>query len=70
MPCEDAGRWCLRDSARGVIPLAKRLATPWPLVAASGGAPVTVFGEWNGYALLPLGVLAEGRLIDLGDKVS
>ena len=66
VPCEHEGRWCLRDAAGGVVPLAKRLVSPWPLVAASGGAPVTVFGEWGGRALLPLGVFAEGRFIDLG----
>ena len=68
LPCEHAGRWCLRDATGELVPLAKRLATPWPLVAASGGAPVTVFGEWNGHALLPLSVIAEGRFISLGDK--
>ncbi len=70
LPCEHEGRWCLRDAAGGVVPLAKRLASPWPLVAVSGGAPVTVFGEWDGHALLPLGVFTEGRFIDLGDKTS
>ncbi len=68
LPCEHDGRWCLRDAAGGIAPLAKRLASPWPLVAASGGAPVTVFGEWDGHALLPLSVIAGGRFIDLGDK--
>lgn len=69
LPCEHEGRWCLRDVTEGMVPLAKRLANPWPLVAASGGAPVTVFGEWDGHALLPLSVIAEGRFINLGDKV-
>ncbi len=69
LPCEHAGRWCLRDATGGFVPLAKRLASPWPLIAASGGAPVTVFGEWDGRALLPLSVFAEGRLIDLGGRV-
>lgn len=68
LPCEHNGRWCLRDATGGLAPLAKRLASPWPLVAASGGAPVTVFGEWDGHTLLPLSVIAEGRFIDLGDK--
>ena len=70
LPCEHEGRWCLRDATGGMVPLAKRLASPWPLVAASGGVPVTVFGEWDGHALLPLSVIAEGRFIDLGDNVS
>ena len=70
LPCEHEGRWCLRDAAGAVVPLAKQLASPWPLVAASGGTPVTVFGEWNGRALLPLSVFAEGRFIDLGNRAS
>ena len=70
LPCEHGGRWCLRDATGGLVPLAKRLESPWPLVAASGGAPVTVFGEWDGHALLPLSVFAEGRFIDLGDRAS
>ncbi len=70
LPCEYEGRWCLRDATGGIVPLAKRLANPWPLIAASGGAPVAVFGEWDGHALLPLSVVAAGRFIDLGDKMS
>ena len=70
VPCEHAGRWSLRDATGGMVPLAKRLASPWPLVAASGGAPVTVFGEWDGQALLPLSVMAEGRFINLEARTS
>ncbi len=69
LPGEREGFWCLRDAAGGVVPLAKQFANPWPLAAASGGVPVTVFGEWDGYSLLPLGVFAEGRFIDLGGKL-
>ena len=32
----------------------------WKLFASSGGQPVDLFGEWDGRALLPLGILAEG----------
>ena len=70
LPCEHGGRWCLRDAAGGMVPLAKRLASPWLLVAACGGTPSTVFGEWDGHALLPLSVVAGGRFIDLGGTVS
>ncbi len=70
LPCEYEGRWCLSDATGGMVSLAKRLANPWPLVAASGGAPVTVFGEWDGHTLLPVSVFAEGRFIDLGGRAS
>ncbi len=58
--------WSLRDAAGAVVPLARAFANPWPLLAASGGAPVTIFGEWDGRALLPLSVLDGDRFIDLG----
>ena len=70
VPCRQDERWVLRDATGAVIPLAREFANPWPLVAASGGAPVPVFGEWNGRALLPLSVIAEGRFIALGGKLS
>jgi hypothetical protein len=35
------------------------------LLALSGGEPVDVFGEWNGRALTPLSVHAEGVLVGL-----
>ncbi|MBE7217950.1 MAG: SWIM zinc finger family protein [Caulobacteraceae bacterium] len=66
MPARQGERWTLRDGAGASVPLAREFADPWPLAAVSGGAPVTVFGEWNGRALLPLGAFAEGRFVALG----
>ncbi len=34
----------------------------WQLLAVSGGHPVGIMGEWDGYELTPLSVMAEGRL--------
>ncbi len=62
----DGGNWRLRDAAGNAVDLAREFAQPWPLLAVSGGRPVTVFGEWNGRVLLPLGVVAEGRFVALG----
>ena len=69
--CTDAdgnttGNWSLRDRDGAVVPLAGSVAHAWPLLAVSGGAPVTVFGEWDGRALLPLSVMAGGRFVALG----
>ena len=36
-----------------------------PLLALSGGEPVDLFGEWDGWALTPLSVHAEGALVGL-----
>ena len=35
----------------------------WSLLALSGGYPLTVFGEWDGEAFLPLGAWVEGRFV-------
>jgi hypothetical protein len=35
------------------------------LLALSGGGPVDLFGEWDGWALTPLSVHAEGALVGL-----
>jgi hypothetical protein len=53
------GTWHVRDAAGNVLPLGG--GAPWKLLAASGGHPVALAGEWNGQALYPLGVFANGR---------
>jgi hypothetical protein len=57
---ERAGeRWLLRDRAGAVVQLAPGFAHGWRLLALSGGHPLTLFGEWDGLALLPLSIWAE-----------
>jgi hypothetical protein len=69
LPLRIDDAWHLRD-ARGVaVPIARGFVNAWPLFALSGGAPVTVCGEWNGRALLPLSVIAAGRFIPLGGSL-
>ena len=66
LPLRSDDAWLVRD-ARGVaVPMVRGFANAWPLFALSGGAPVTIFGEWNGRALLPLSVIVGGRFIPLG----
>ena len=55
-------RWLLRDAAGAVLPIAPACAGVWELFAVSGGHPVTLFGEWDGVHILPLSLLADGRL--------
>ena len=57
--------WTLRDGSDAIVPLAEDFPGAWQLLAASGGEPVTVFGEWNGRTLLPLSTVAAGRFINL-----
>jgi hypothetical protein len=70
LPLQEEGGWCLRDEKGKAVPLARGFARAWPLFAVSGGLPVTIFGEWDGRALLPLSVIAEGRFISLGGAAS
>jgi hypothetical protein len=56
----DAGvPWLLRDRAGTACPLVEPTGEPWSLLARSGGEPIVVFGEWDGRALRPLGVLPD-----------
>ncbi|MDT8305484.1 MAG: SWIM zinc finger family protein [Anaerolineae bacterium] len=58
--------WLVQDEAGEALPLlAPYYYQGWPLLALSGGQPLTLFGEWNGAALLPLTALADGRWVDL-----
>ncbi|MEO6889837.1 MAG: SWIM zinc finger family protein [Ktedonobacteraceae bacterium] len=51
-------RWSIRDQSGAALPLAK--GKYWRLLALSGGRPIDFAGEWDGEALFPLGVLADG----------
>lgn len=55
---QDAGNgrngWAVRDAQGHTLPLASHPDGWWPLLALSGGRPISIFGEWNGAYLLPL----------------
>lgn len=57
-------RWCLTAGGAGV-PLEPAAGPPWRLIAAAGGRPVTVAGEWSATGLRPLSVWAHDRLVTL-----
>ncbi|MBV8858357.1 MAG: SWIM zinc finger family protein [Acidobacteria bacterium] len=61
VPVRREGVWIVKDSGGRLLPLGPRLRGGWEILALSGGSPVTLFGEWDGRHLLPLGVWAEGR---------
>jgi SWIM zinc finger len=52
-PVPDGDGWALVDPEGAALPLAGRV-DPWPLLAVSAGAPVTVAGEWSAAGLRPL----------------
>ncbi len=58
VPLPDGGRWLVRDRDGEALPLAG--GDHWTLLSLSGGHTVDLAAEWDGEALLPLGVVAEG----------
>jgi SWIM zinc finger len=54
-PAVSGEEWQLADAAGVALPLRGRERL-WPLLAVSGGEPVTVAGEWGPSGLLPLTV--------------
>jgi hypothetical protein len=61
-PIEQGG-WMLVDSAGVALPVALDPEATWRLVAACGGAPATVAGEWTPTGLRPFALWTEGRLV-------
>lgn len=53
------------DHAGHLLPLRLNEMTGWKLMALSGHQPLGVFGEWDGRALRPMSVAAEGRFVTL-----
>jgi hypothetical protein len=56
--------WRLRDAAGVQLPLVR--GDHWLLLALSGGHPIDLAGEWDGEAILPLGIVAGGSYRVLG----
>ncbi|MEM9823447.1 MAG: hypothetical protein AAF985_20355 [Bacteroidota bacterium] len=55
----------LVDQERYQLPTHVKPNQIWPIVALSGGHPITLFGEWTGTLFLPLSVLSKGRFVAL-----
>jgi len=60
-PMQAGGSWIVRDAGGAFLPVSSAYENAWRLLAISGGYPVTMFGEWDGAALLPMGIIAAGR---------
>jgi hypothetical protein len=63
-PVAAGDRWEFVDSSGQAVPLAGQ-QPPWPLLAVSGGHPVTVAGEWGPRGLTPLTVWHGDRAVTL-----
>lgn len=53
--------WLLRDNTGRAVPMRASGPGPWRLLALSGGAPVDVAGEWDGFAFTPQAGAQAGR---------
>jgi SWIM zinc finger len=63
-PVVDGDGWALVDCQGAALPLTERV-DPWPLLAVSAGAPVTVAGEWSAAGLRPLTCWDGDRVVRL-----
>ncbi|MDA0566772.1 SWIM zinc finger domain-containing protein [Streptomonospora sp. S1-112] len=62
--------WLLADPTGAALPLRQDCCPPLTAAAVSGGAPVTVAGEWTPGGLRPLSVWApDGRCVSLDPRV-
>ncbi len=64
-PARAGKGWCLVAEDGTGIPLDPAAGAPWRLVAAAGGRPVTVAGEWTAAGLRPLSAWVDERLVRL-----
>lgn len=57
--------WQVVDTDGAALPVAPVAGDPWRLLAVSGGAPVTVGGDWTPAGLVPWCAAADGELVSL-----
>jgi hypothetical protein len=57
------GRWHLLDEAGDAVPLDRAAGESWRLIAAAGGRPLTIAGEWSTAGLRPVTGWVDGRLV-------
>lgn len=60
VPLSSDQGWQLVTADQQALPLRMTGQDAWPLVAEAGGAPVTIFGEWDGETLRPLSAWNPG----------
>lgn len=59
--------WRLIDESGDYLPIHAKFASPWLLRAVSGDRPLTVFGEWDGEAFMPLSLWDRQRFTPLSE---
>jgi hypothetical protein len=58
-------QWFARDIDGRLLSFKRDSVSSWKLLALSGGYPITIFGEWNGWSLFPISAWADGRHVEL-----
>jgi hypothetical protein len=56
-------RWLIQDGNQQWLPMAG--AHGWRLLAISGGRPIDLIAEWDGFALHPLAAMTDGAFVAL-----
>jgi hypothetical protein len=64
VPQQHNGQWFVIDTQHSALPLYIQ-GDVWPLLALSGGHPISVFGEWDGYILTILSAWHQNEVISL-----
>ncbi len=57
--------WFLVDANHAALPLTARFSAPWELFSLSGVHPLTIFGLWDGFSLLPMAAWVNERFVRL-----
>jgi hypothetical protein len=67
LPEHDKTWWLVDEQAQRL-----RLAGPlgWHLLSLSGGRPIDLFGEWDGFSFWPLAAVGDGKLAPLRMQVA
>lgn len=68
VPWQDAAGWCLQTADGRRLDLELAAHDGWRLTAEAGGRPLTVFGEWDGRRLRPLGAWRDVLLWSAGSE--
>lgn len=67
VPVFQKDKFALVDKDRRLLPVLADDELGWKMVAQSGGRPISIFGQWDGKALMPLSAVVNGefRLLHL-----
>ncbi|HEY9772965.1 MAG TPA: SWIM zinc finger family protein [Planktothrix sp.] len=56
-----SGKWAIRDKESRLAPLIVSSMAGWQILAASGGKPISMFGEFDGEKLMPMSIMVDEK---------